>query len=61
MLSGGIGQVLFVSVITGVSTIIQGKEGGVMGVRIAFLSMVVVSIIQLVIYVLFIRDHKTKR
>ena len=28
MLSGGIGQVLFVSVITGVSTIIQGKEGG---------------------------------
>lgn len=55
MLSGGMGQVLFVSMISGVSSRIQGKEGGVVGVRIAFSSMVIVSIIQLLISFVFIK------
>ena len=55
MLSGGMGQVLFVSMISGVSSRIQGKEGGVFGVRIAFSSMVIVSMIQLLISFVFIK------
>ena len=61
MLSGGMRQVIFVSVVSGVSSRIQGKEGGVVGVRIAFFSMVIVSIFQILLSFVFIKKDKARR
>ena len=61
MLSGAMGQVLFVSMISGVSSRIQGKDGGVVGVRIAFSFMVIVSIIQLLISFVFIKKDNARK
>ena len=61
MLSGAMGQVLFVSMISVVSSRIQGKDGGVVGVRIAFSFMVIVSIIQLLISFVFIKKDNARK
>ena len=61
MLSGAMGQVLFVSVVSGVSSRIQGKEGGVVGVRIAFFSMVIVSIFQILLSLAFVRNNNARK